>query len=273
MAGLNHPWELWDTGSVPDCLDWPLPQMMVWGVGYGLWLVGFAREAVGSSLLSRKPLTEGGAAPMGSGVSVGNAEDRRWGWCRWELRTAGWSEQTLCPPAPDSSLPGVLHAKGSCACTLSCLSHVRLFATWTVARQAPLSMGFSRRGYWSGLPCPPPRDLPDPRMEPRSPALQTDSLPLRPLDQVAPKGLLNSSCPGKGSRGFRIGSSAPSLGNQTPSAGTQLSASKAASLLDVHMMSRVLHVRLHDRHCTDLAVIGFSYHNMTPVTAKRVLKN
>ena len=120
-------------------------------------------------------------------------------------------------------------------------------------------MGFSRRGYWSGLPCPPPRDLPDPRMEPRSPALQTDSLPLRPFDQVAPKGLLNSSCPGKGSRGFRIGSSAPSLGNQTPSAGTQLSASKAASLLDVHMMSRVLHVRLHDRHCTDLAVIGFSY--------------
>ena len=36
---------------------------------------------------------------------------------------------------------------------------------WTVAHQAPLSMGFSRQEYWSGLPCPPPRDLPDPRIE------------------------------------------------------------------------------------------------------------
>ena len=49
------------------------------------------------------------------------------------------------------------------ACMLSCFSGVRLFATlWTVARQAPLSMGFSRQEHWSGLPCPPPKDLPDP---------------------------------------------------------------------------------------------------------------
>ena len=42
------------------------------------------------------------------------------------------------------------------------LSHVQLFATpWSVALQAPLSMGFSRQEYWSGLPCPPPGDLPD----------------------------------------------------------------------------------------------------------------
>ena len=46
---------------------------------------------------------------------------------------------------------------------------------WTVAHQAPLSMGFSRQEYWSGLPCPSPGDLPDPGMEPRSPALQVDS--------------------------------------------------------------------------------------------------
>ena len=39
---------------------------------------------------------------------------------------------------------------------------------WTVARQAPLSMGFSRQGYWSGLPCSPPGDLPDPGIEPWS---------------------------------------------------------------------------------------------------------
>ena len=46
---------------------------------------------------------------------------------------------------------------------------VRLFATlWTVAQQAPLSLGFSRQEYWSGLPGPPPGDLPDPGMEPVS---------------------------------------------------------------------------------------------------------
>ena len=48
---------------------------------------------------------------------------------------------------------------------------------WTVACQAPLSMGFSRQEYWSGLPCPSPGDLPDPGIEPGAPALQADSLP------------------------------------------------------------------------------------------------
>ena len=52
------------------------------------------------------------------------------------------------------------------------LSHVRLFAApWTVAYQAPLSMGFSRQYYWSRLPFPSPGDLPDPGIEPGSPAL------------------------------------------------------------------------------------------------------
>ena len=54
-------------------------------------------------------------------------------------------------------------------CVLSHFSHVRLFATpWIVAHQAPLSMGFSRKEYWSGLPCPPPGDLPDSGTEPAS---------------------------------------------------------------------------------------------------------
>ena len=47
---------------------------------------------------------------------------------------------------------------------------------WTVARQAPPSMEFSRQVYWSGLPCPSPWDLPDPGIEPRSPAVQVDAL-------------------------------------------------------------------------------------------------
>ena len=61
------------------------------------------------------------------------------------------------------------------------LSRVQLFATpWTVAYQAPLSMGFSRQEYWSELPFPSPGNLPDPGIKPRSPALQTDALPSEP---------------------------------------------------------------------------------------------
>ena len=49
---------------------------------------------------------------------------------------------------------------------LSRFSRVQLFVTlWTLACQVPLSMGFSRQEYWSGLPCPPPEDLPDPGIE------------------------------------------------------------------------------------------------------------
>ena len=64
---------------------------------------------------------------------------------------------------------------GEEVCVLSPSSHVPLFATpWTIAHQAPLSIGFSRQEYWSRLPCPPPGDLPDPGTEPttlKSPAL------------------------------------------------------------------------------------------------------
>ena len=61
------------------------------------------------------------------------------------------------------------------------LSHVILFVTpWTVAHQPPLSMGFSRQGYCSGLPFPSSEDLPDPGIEPGFPALQADSLPSEP---------------------------------------------------------------------------------------------
>ena len=57
------------------------------------------------------------------------------------------------------------------------LSHVLLFSTpWTVAHQAPPSMEFSRQEYWSGLPFPPPGDLPNPGIEPGSPPLWADAL-------------------------------------------------------------------------------------------------
>ena len=69
-------------------------------------------------------------------------------------------------------------------CMLSCLSHVQLFATlWTMAHQAPLSMGFSKQEYWNGLPCSPPGHLSHLGIEPTSllsPALAGRFLTLAP---------------------------------------------------------------------------------------------
>ena len=81
----------------------------------------------------------------------------------------------------------------------SLFSRIWLCATpWTVPHQTPLSMGFSRQEYWSGLPCPPPGDLPNPEIKPRSPALQVDSLqsepPGKPKMEAAAAKLLQS-CP------------------------------------------------------------------------------
>ena len=70
-----------------------------------------------------------------------------------------------------------------CHCThfivVQLLSHVYSFETpWTIAHQAPLSVGFSRQAYWSVLPFPSPEDLLDAEIKPVSPALQVGSLPL-----------------------------------------------------------------------------------------------
>ena len=74
-----------------------------------------------------------------------------------------------------------------CVCII--FSHVRLFLTpCTVALEAPLSMGFSRQEYWNDLPFPSPSpgDLPNPEIEPGSPALQADSLPCEPPGKEVP---------------------------------------------------------------------------------------
>ena len=77
-----------------------------------------------------------------------------------------------------------------CVC-MKLLSRVRLFATpWTVAFQASPSMGFSRQEYWSGLPFPSPGDLPNPGMEPGSPALEADALTSEP-PKLTQNGLKN----------------------------------------------------------------------------------
>ena len=76
---------------------------------------------------------------------------------------------------------------------LCSVAQSRLFATpWTVARQAPLFVGFSRQDYWSGLPCPPPGDLPDPGIESRSSALEADALTSEPPG-ISAKMILNQT--------------------------------------------------------------------------------
>ena len=87
-------------------------------------------------------------------------------------RTPKSTYQLISPP-PELQPPSVPSVCCCCAdIPHACiLSRVQLFVTsWTVARQAPLSMDFPRQDYWSGLPFPHPRDLPNPRIEPASPA-------------------------------------------------------------------------------------------------------
>ena len=89
------------------------------------------------------------------------------GWGRWRGRLV-WRAKTK-QTNQNQTKPSEVKVKS--------LSHVRLFATpWTIAYQAPPFMGFSRQEYWSGLPFPSPGDLPDPGIEPRSPAFQADAL-------------------------------------------------------------------------------------------------
>ena len=82
------------------------------------------------------------------------------------------SMRTLCE---EISPINEVFRESVCVCVLSRFTRVQLFVTvWTVALQAPLSTGFSRQKYWSGVPCPPPADLPNPGIEPvsfTSPAL------------------------------------------------------------------------------------------------------
>ena len=87
-------------------------------------------------------------------------------------------ESNCCSPKTIRILLNRPHVLSHYACSWLCAN------PWTVANQAPLSVGFSRQEYWSGLPCLPPGDLPDPRIElgsPVAPALQVDSLPLSHL--------------------------------------------------------------------------------------------
>ena len=101
-----------------------------------------------------------------------------WGLSVPSARNASGSLQK----SENRSLPSSKNFLGTATCSFleerkyKSLSCVQLFATpWTVARKAPLSMKFSRQEDWSGLPCPPPGDLPNSEIKPGSPASQGDS--------------------------------------------------------------------------------------------------
>ena len=80
--------------------------------------------------------------------------------------------QFFLPPPPVWFYEALPVKKGrSCCCFSRQVVSGLCVTTWTVTCQAPLSMGFSRQEYWSGLPCPPPGDRPNPEVKPTSPAL------------------------------------------------------------------------------------------------------
>ena len=83
------------------------------------------------------------------------------------------------------------HLECACSVTQSCLT---LATPYSVARQAPLSLGFSRQEYWSGLAYSSPGDLPDRGIEPRFPGLQEDSLPSEPPGKPNIKHSINQIC-------------------------------------------------------------------------------
>ena len=121
-------------------------------------------------------------AKMGSikdrnGMDLTEAEDTK---RRWQEYTEELYKKALHDPDNHDGVithlePDILECEVKWALgkvKVKLLSHVQLFATpWTVAFHAPLTMGFSRQEYWSGLPFPSPEDLPNPGIEPGSPTL------------------------------------------------------------------------------------------------------
>ena len=96
--------------------------------------------------------------------------------CDLGLLVAGLAPgQTSSPATGQRDYKG-LQTTTRTVCVTVAQSCPPLCNLWTMARQAPLSVGFPRQEYWSGLPFPPPGDLPDPGIEPRPPALKANSL-------------------------------------------------------------------------------------------------
>ena len=144
-----------------------------WGLGIRK---GRTRTGEGSGGKARKWLTQDSSLKAWVSEWVLSKGDKimavGWQFC-WEGQPKSFSRQWFLFLCPFLSLLGCLSSwaiigKGK-KLKVKLLSHVQLFATlWTVAHQAPPSMGFSRQEYWSRLPFPSPGALPDPGIEPGS---------------------------------------------------------------------------------------------------------
>ena len=168
-SGKESACQVGDWGSIPRLGRYP-------GGGHGNPLQYSCLENPRQGSLARLPWTEepGGLQSMGS-QRVGH------GWSIWTQDSTDqlkWAKDLNGQLSKENAQMANKHTKRYSTLLVKSLSHIRLFATsWTVAYQAPLSMGFSRQEYWSGLSLPSPGDLPDPGIEPGSPALQTEALP------------------------------------------------------------------------------------------------
>ena len=105
--------------------------------------------------------------------------------CHALLQGSSWARDRACVSCVSCIAGGFFPAEPFSFPPVTCSVVSDSFVTpWTIAHQTPLSMGLSRQEYWSGSPFPSPGDLPDPGIEPGSPALQVDSLLSEPLDYL-----------------------------------------------------------------------------------------
>ena len=116
---------------------------------------------------------------------MGGAQKCSFLFCEFMLLNQTW----VCSPAHSKASLLTQGCDGSESCSV--------VSPWTVARQAALSMGFSRQEYWSGLPFPSPGNLPNPGTKPRSPALQADSSPEESSPESFPTQPQGSPCASK----------------------------------------------------------------------------
>ena len=131
---------------------------------------GYCGQGAGQSWALGRHSAEG-QGPSGPGLGAQGGEEDRGGCLRGGRRARSSIGGHLVPQTRVLSGPGTEGSGG-----LVAKSYPTLATPWTTALQAPLSMGFSRQEYWTGLPFPSPGDLPHPGTEPGSPALQADSL-------------------------------------------------------------------------------------------------
>ena len=182
LRSLQSGWEQGDSLKCPGVCTWILSDQ---GIKKSSWYLKFIRQpgeglSRGRDNLNKSPQAEKQKVCLGHNQRLGLIGARS-GEKLWEMRRIHRNERAAAATrgvgvgtvggGEGGTLGGQLKSFLFCVCVQS-LSCVWLFVTsWTVAHQVPRSKGFPRQEHWSGLPFPAPGDLPDPGIEPTSPAL------------------------------------------------------------------------------------------------------